>query len=752
MKSPIFHHPGARRALAIALCVLVATLAAVASVKSISQVAGASAHIVVDLPDRAIGDYGAESEELDTLFARSVLLGSLMTSEPVVQQIARRAGVPADQIAASTRVTANVQSVLTEPDSERRANAIAASKLPYRIEVQPSSTLPALNVYTQAGGLDLAQRLADAVAPAMRNYLREQAVQRGTDPDAQVVIEQLGPARASVISGRSKSMLAGLTFFLVLALAGGLLAFVSNARRRRVPPEQPQGGLEDGEGDDPSDEPERRGVRPRGRLAAGIGGRLALAASGPAPAVVAGPSPGLALPRLWQPSTAEGVAAAARRAASHAGDWPRTTRVLPWLVAAMLAMVWLVPFNVIELSVSFPIDLKLDRLLLPFVLGTWALALAAGGPGSPRVRFSWIHAALGACAVIACLSLILDAMSLNRALELESGIKQLTLLASYLSLFVVVASVVRHSEVPAFMTYTLGLAVICALGTLWEYRFHYNVFYEMSDKLLPGIFTVGEAESAAVDAIGRRVVRGPAEIPLEAVAMMVMALPIALVGLIHSGAWRGRLLYGLAAALLLAAMLSTFRKSAFMAPISVVLTLAYFRRRELLRLAPLALVLVLMIPILAPGALGSVAFQLRGDRLGVNTVSDRTSDYDAIRPDVWTHLAFGRGYGTYDHTSYRILDMELLQQIIEVGVIGLVAYLLVMVSIVGVARAPIRARRPVDAPVALAAAATAVAFLVLSTLFDIMSFPHCPYIFLWIAALLAVVVKPPEERARRAVT
>jgi hypothetical protein len=343
-------------------------------------------------------------------------------------------------------------------------------------------------------------------------------------------------------------------------------------------------------------------------------------------------------------------------------------------------------------------------------------------------------------------------MSLNGALELESGIKQLTLLASYLSLFVVVASVVRHSEVPAFMTYTLGLAVICALGTLWEYRFHYNVFYEMSDKLLPGIFTVGEAESAAVDAIGRRVVRGPAEIPLEAVAMMVMALPIALVGLIHSGAWRGRLLYGLAAALLLAAMLSTFRKSAFMAPISVVLTLAYFRRRELLRLAPLALVLVLMIPILAPGALGSVAFQLRGDRLGVNTVSDRTSDYDAIRPDVWTHLAFGRGYGTYDHTSYRILDMELLQQIIEVGVIGLVAYLLVIVSIVGVARAPIRARRPVDAPVALAAAATAVAFLVLSTLFDIMSFPHCPYIFLWIAALLAVVVKPPEERARRAVT
>ncbi len=53
--------------------------------------------------------------------------------------------------------------------------------------------------------------------------------------------------------------------------------------------------------------------------------------------------------------------------------------------------------------------------------------------------------------------------------------------------------------------------------------------------------------------------------------MLVMALPISLVGLIHARAWRGGgILYGIATALLFAAMVSTFRKSAFMAPISVV--------------------------------------------------------------------------------------------------------------------------------------------------------------------------------------
>jgi hypothetical protein len=344
---------------------------------------------------------------------------------------------------------------------------------------------------------------------------------------------------------------------------------------------------------------------------------------------------------------------------------------------------------------------------------------------------------------------VVDARYLNQTLEFDTSIKKLTLLASYLSLFLVVASVVRRTEVSAFLTFTLVLAVLCALGTIWEYRFKYNVFYSLSDQLLPGIFHVGSAESAAVDTAGRRIVRGPAELSLEAVSMVAMGLPVALVGLMQSARTRTRIVYGICAALLLAAAVSTYRKSAFIAPISVFLTLAYFRRRELVRLAPLGVVVVVMIPILSPGAMGSVAAQLSGSRLKVDTVSDRTADYDAVRPDVWSHLVFGRGYGSYEHTSYRTLDMELLRQLIDVGVLGLVAYLLVVGSVVAVARAPIRARRRPDAAVALSAAAAAVAFLVVSTLFDVMSFPHSPYILLTFAALLAVTVSTPTEASGR---
>jgi O-antigen ligase len=451
--------------------------------------------------------------------------------------------------------------------------------------------------------------------------------------------------------------------------------------------------------------------------------------------------------------TREPQAAAARPLpAAHAGDaWPHTTHLTPWMFAVFLAVVWLVPFSDIQLNVPMPIDLTFDRLVLPVVVAAWALALLAGGRAAPRLRVTRIHLAVGAFVVCAFLSVIFNASQLNETLELERAIKQLPLLVSYVCLFVIASSAIRSIEVRAFLSYTLVLAVICAVGVLFEYRFKQNLFYTWSDKLLPSTFQVGTADSAAVDDIGRRVVRGPALVPLETVAMLSMALPIPLVRLTQSDGWRDRLLYGLAACLLFAAAFATFRKSALLAPVSVIATIAYFRRRELLKLAPLALVLVVVIPVLAPGAVGMTTAQFEPSRLGVATVSDRASDYDAVRPDVWSHLLFGRGWGSYDHVAYRVLDSEILHRVIEMGVLGLLAYLFMIGSVLGAARATIAERDRTWAPLALMGAAAAVSFGVASTLFDVMSFPHAVYAFLAMAGLVAAVVSHHKDERSFAV-
>ena len=87
-------------------------------------------------------------------------------------------------------------------------------------------------------------------------------------------------------------------------------------------------------------------------------------------------------PRHGPHVTSPRLQALRERLASHwpesdDDDWPRTTRILPWMLAGFLAMLWLVPFNSIELNASLPIDMPLDRLVLPFLVGV----VAAGARG-----------------------------------------------------------------------------------------------------------------------------------------------------------------------------------------------------------------------------------------------------------------------------------------------------------------------------------------------------------------------------------
>lgn len=696
---------------AIAISLLAALVCAVLSVASISlrlppklepreiQIAAAATHLLIDSQRSWVLDEMARGPDFTSLTNRAELYGNLSASPPVRERIGRRIGVGGDRIAATVRVTAGVPRNLRDPDSEQRAQQIAQSRKPYQLDLQSDPVRPILSIYAQAPTPAEAVRLADAVTPALREHLRERAARAGGDPRQTVRLDQLGRARGGVINAGAVPQIAVLTFLVVFGLCCCLFLAASRARRGWIAAR---------------DE----------RVRVGNGGAAVSAGSG--------------IP------TAAGDKARETRA--DGGDWPRTTRVLPWMIAVFMSIIWLLPFNTIELTASLPVDLKLDRLILPFLIGTWVLALAAGGPGAPRVRVTGIHAGIAGFVGVTCIGVVLSALYLNQTLELGLTTKKLTLLFLYLLLFVMIASTVRRAEVPAFFAFTLALASLCALGTVWEYRFEYNVFYDWAGKLLPPIFTVEPAEAGLVDSAGRYLTRGPGEHPLEAVAMMTMALPIAFAGLLGTADRRRKVVYALAACVLIAAAVSTYRKSALLAPLSVCLTLMYFRARELLRLAPLAVVFIVVIQMLAPGAANSILSQLQPGQLGVGTVSDRASDYDAVRPDLWTNPLFGRGYGSYDHVSYRILDSEALGRLVDTGILGFLALVLMLVSMVVAARALIRARHPVWTPPALSLAAAAVAFLVLCFLFDVSSFPHAPYVLMTLAGFFAALVSQIDGR------
>ena len=736
--------PTSRRTAAavVVLSALIALIPAAWSIGKVSllppkleprnlQTAGAITRVLVDFDSSKITDRRQTWPYFNALRVRTDLLARLLASPPAIEHVGRDARIPPGQIAAVAPVTATVQSVLIEPGSEQRSRELELASKPYRLEIHHKPDAPILNIYSQAPTVGEAERLGDAAVSGLRDYLRKLATRTGFDPNVQVQLEQLGPARGGVLNPGATKKVAGLAWLAAFVLSCCCLLALVRLKRGPHPLPADHGA--------PDREP------PQDRIVDGSTGGGNVRA--PALALAAGGAAGtLDAPWLGQGAVSPPALALRRPSfrlrdlVNHAGDWPRTTRVLPWLLAAFIAMLWLVPFDSIELQASLPVDLKFDRLVLPFIAVAWVLALLAGGRDAPRVRVSWIHIAAGIFVLSACASVIIDAKQLSEGLELDTSVKKLPLLIAYLSLFVMMASSIRPTEVASFLKFTLALALLCALGMIWEYRFSSNLFFDWTGKILPDLFTMQEYGSGFDDA-GRRLTHGPAAHPLVAVTMLSMALPLALVGVMQAKEWRGRILYGGIACVLMIGVLATQRKTAILAPVSVVLTLAYFRRRELLKMAPVGVALLVALAIASPGTLAPVTDQFKSERLGQNNVSDRASDYDAVRPDVLTHLAFGRGYGSYQPLGHRILDSEMLVRIVEVGVVGLIAFILLPLSVLATGRSTIASRDPTWAPSVLTAVAVAVVFLVCATLFDSMSYPQVPYIFLCFAAFVAVIVK-----------
>jgi hypothetical protein len=434
-----------------------------------------------------------------------------------------------------------------------------------------------------------------------------------------------------------------------------------------------------------------------------------------------------------------------RSGAGPGGDWPRTNRVLPWLVAGFIAMVWLVPFDSMLIGISLPIDPKPDRIYVALLALAWAASLCAAGAGRPRWRPSQLTVVVTLLAGVAVVSVLANFGTLSALGEVETAIKKLALLFSYLVLFVIVATAVRPAELRNFALFIVVLACITSLGVIWEYRVGPNLFFDWADRLAPpGLSVAPEPED---EEFARRSITGPTTHGLAVTAMLAMAVGFAIALLLETKERRRRVAYGIATGVILAGAVSTQRKTAAVAPVAALIVLFLYRPRPMLRLAPLGIGLVLFIQFLSPGSLASIRGQLEPDRLETQgTTQDRSADYDAVSPDVLSDLALGRGFGTYDAHKYRLLDNQYLQMLIGTGVLGLCIFLALMLVTINVAHPAIRTGDPARAGPALGAAAGAGSFLVAAALFDTMAYPSATYVLFLIAGLAVVAASDVRQR------
>jgi len=91
-------------------------------------VGSATTHLLINDPDASIVDRTALQQDLSTLQKRAELYARLLTTAPLLDAVAKHAGIPAGQVSGMARITSQVPDSFTQPGSEVRANQIRASE------------------------------------------------------------------------------------------------------------------------------------------------------------------------------------------------------------------------------------------------------------------------------------------------------------------------------------------------------------------------------------------------------------------------------------------------------------------------------------------------------------------------------------------------------------------------------------------------------------------------------------------------
>ena len=220
----------------------------------------ASTTALVDTPSSQVVDLGDTGTDVGSLSVRASLLASLMTSSPIKDQIARRAGVNPETLIAIPPSSSGpgATPAPSVPGTEKPNAVILRASVP----ILESGEVPIISVTTQAPDAASAGKLADQAVAVLRMHLDSVAGQGRVPTKRRVIVRQLGPARASSVRRGPGPALAVMVALAVFGVGCAVLLGLSWLVRewRAQPAEEDEQGEPaevvdwEGFGDDPRDD------------------------------------------------------------------------------------------------------------------------------------------------------------------------------------------------------------------------------------------------------------------------------------------------------------------------------------------------------------------------------------------------------------------------------------------------------------------------------------------------------------------
>ncbi len=434
------------------------------------------------------------------------------------------------------------------------------------------------------------------------------------------------------------------------------------------------------------------------------------------------------------------------------------------LVGLILAVVLFVPIGRYQLPGSLPFNLELYRVVVALVVAVWLASLLV----DPRVRWRSTPFDRPVLLLLACI-LLSDVTNPGRVELYGSFVaKTLTFFLSFVLVYYVIATQLRRREsIDLLLRFlTVGGAVIGALG-LVERRTHFNVFNHLHGALPflryePQIGT----SIASLTRSGNLRVLGPAEHPIALGALLVMIVPIS----VYLTRTQGRR-WLIACVLLLVGALATGSRTALSMILAEFILFLIIKPRETKRLLPLAVPAIVVVHVLAPGAIGGFRAALfpkggliaEQTRLAANAnpqlAGGRIRQISPMVSEASHHPFFGEGLGTritgFDvkERNAPILDDQWLNNLLDVGFIGFGLWLWLFIR-------PIRmlfrsARESTDDGdewLYLGLGASILSFAIGMLTFDAFSFTQVYFVFWILLGLSSALLSAPATTAIRSPT
>jgi hypothetical protein len=186
----------------------------------------AETHILVDSPRSSVADL---NRSFDPLTARAQVLAELMTTAPVVDRIAKIAGVPSSAITASDdNSTLNVPTSETEPTAPIRSSDISREKLHYRITFRAEPEQPTVTIFGQGPNAAEAIKITNAAAKGAAEWVQDTQNKQLVPDSRRTQLTQLGAATGGTVNSGASRILAALAFFVIIGAGCLLILLIGN--------------------------------------------------------------------------------------------------------------------------------------------------------------------------------------------------------------------------------------------------------------------------------------------------------------------------------------------------------------------------------------------------------------------------------------------------------------------------------------------------------------------------------------------